>query len=125
MMAAEYPSLATPGRWLRHKKDGTIYGWTKILASNPAVEEVTEEVAFPEKFIPKKQKARKAKLDLATDETSVEEATTAPKKKSKSREALNADASKGLSKKRARNTKGHYKADDPSTPENEAWEDDS
>ena len=47
--------LATPGRWLRHKKDGTIYGWTQILAKNPSVEEVTEEVAFPERHIPKKQ----------------------------------------------------------------------
>ena len=29
----------------------------------------------------------------------------------------------GASKpKRARNAKGHLKADDPSTPENEAWE---
>ena len=118
--------LATPGRWLRHKKDGTIYGWTQILAKNPSVEEVTEEVAFPEGHIPKKQKARKTKLALATDESSVEEATVSPKKRSKARDALNADATKGLPKKRARTKTGHYKSDDPSTPDvNEAWEDDS
>ena len=28
----------------------------------------------------------------------------------------------GIEPKRARNAKGHLKADDPSTPENEAWE---
>ena len=51
-MVDEFPALATPGRWLRNKRDGTIYGWTQVLANNPLVEEVTEEVAFPEKFIP-------------------------------------------------------------------------
>ena len=52
------------GRWLRNKKDGEIYGWNEILADNPLTEEVTEEQAFPERFIPKKQKARKTKVKL-------------------------------------------------------------
>jgi len=121
-MADEIPSLATPGRWLRNKKDGTIYGWTKVLAGNPTVEEIPEELAFPERFIPTTQKKRKSTLDLATDETSIDTAEAAPKKKSKAKEALGADASKGLPKKqRARTKKGHYKSDDPSTPQNEAW----
>ena len=121
-MADNSPSLATPGRWLRHKKDGTIYGWTKVLAGNPAVEEVPEELAFPERFIPKAQKKRQAKLDLTTDEGSIDTAEAAPKKKSKSKEALEADASKGLPKmQRARTKKGHFKSDDPATSKNEAW----
>lgn len=63
-------------RWLRNIEDGTIYGWSEILAENPKCEEVTEEQAFPEKFKPKKQASRKAKLDLTTEETSVEPDTT-------------------------------------------------
>ena len=124
-MADDFPALATPGRWLRNKKDGTIYGWTAVLANNPLVEEVTEEVAFPEKFIPKAQKARASNLKLATDEGSVEEAVVAPKKKTKAKAAVEVEATKKTSKKRARTTKGHYQSDDPSTPQNEAWEDDS
>ena len=124
-MADDFPALATPGRWLRNKKDGTIYGWTAVLANNPLVEEVTEEIAFPEKFIPKEQKARVSNLKLATDEDSVEEAVAAPKKKTKAKVAVEAEATKKVSKRRARTTKGHYVSDDPSTPQNEAWEDDS
>ena len=55
------------GRWLRNIKDGEIYGWDEILAENPLTEEVTEEQAFPEKFIPKKQKGRKTKVKLKTE----------------------------------------------------------
>jgi hypothetical protein len=124
-MVDNYPALATPGRWLRNKRDGTIYGWTQVLASNPLVEEVTEEVAFPEKFIPKTQKARASDLKLTTDEASVEEAVAAPKKKTKAKAAVEAEATKKVAKKRARTAKGHYVSDDPSTPQNEAWENDS
>jgi len=55
------------GRWLRNTKDGEIYGWNQILADNPLTEEVTEEQAFPEKFLPKKQKGRKTKVNLKTE----------------------------------------------------------
>jgi len=61
-------TMGHPGRWLRHKLDGTIYNYNDVLCKNPAVEEVPEELAFPEKFIPKAQVGRKAKVDLATDE---------------------------------------------------------
>jgi|TARA_R110000787_G_scaffold194548_2_gene306053 hypothetical protein len=74
-MSDSNPSLATPGRWLRNKKDGTIYGYTDVMASNPGVEEVPDELAFPEKHIPEKQKGRKAKVDLSTSDEVVAKAT--------------------------------------------------
>ena len=54
-------------RYLRNRRDGTIYHWNEILAENILCEEVTEEEAFPEKFIPKKQKGRKTGLTLETE----------------------------------------------------------
>ena len=63
-----------PGRWLRHKEDGTIYNYNDILVKNPAVEEVSEEIAFPEKYIPAKQKGREAKLNLSTETEVVDKA---------------------------------------------------
>ena len=99
-------------RWLRNIKDGEIYEWDAILADNPLTEEVTEEQAFPEKHIPKKQKGRKPKVDLETKEIP-EEGDSTP-------EDLAEEATRGL--ERARNSKGHYIKDDPSTPDvNEAW----
>lgn len=64
-------------RYLRNKVDGFIYGWNPILAANPKCEEVTEEEAFPERFVKPEQVAkvktarakRKTKpLDLSTDD---------------------------------------------------------
>tara|TARA_Y100000114_G_scaffold39508_1_gene35156 strand:+ start:892 stop:1206 length:315 start_codon:yes stop_codon:yes gene_type:complete len=98
-------------RWLRNIKDGEIYGWNAILAENPLTEEVTEEEAFPEKHIPKKQRGRSAKVDLKTEKIPDPKGETPPE--------LAEEASKGL--ERARNDQGHYIADDPNTPENEAW----
>jgi hypothetical protein len=77
-------------RWLRHKTDGTIYGWNKYLADNELCEEVSEEVAFPEKHIPKKQKKREAKMDLTTKKI--------PEKPNTVNVELDAEASKGLLK---------------------------
>ena len=102
-------------RWLRNIKDGEVYGWNEILAENPLTEEVTEEEAFPEKHMPKKQKGRPKKVDLVTKDIPSEKGTTPPE--------LAEEASKGLT--RARDEKGHFVADDPSTPENEAWVDDT
>ena len=98
-------------KWLRNIKDGEIYGSNAILAESPLTEEVTEEEAFPEKHIPKKQRGRPAKVDLKTEEIPDPKGETPPE--------LAEEASKGL--ERARNDKGHYIADDPNTPENEAW----
>ena len=59
----------------------------------------------------KKQRGRPAKVDLQTDDIPDPKGETPPE--------LAEEASKGL--ERARNDKGHYIADDPSTPQNEAW----
>jgi hypothetical protein len=77
-------------RYLRNKRDGFIYDYTELLAENPMVEEVTEEEAFPEKFIPKKQTGRKTGLKL---ETPAEEIPVEPPV---GNVELNADASRGL-----------------------------
>lgn len=75
-------------RYLRNKKDGFIYEWNEILAENPLCEEVTEEQAFPERFVPKKQKGRKSGLALETEDVPEEPVVT--------NEELNIEASKGL-----------------------------
>tara|TARA_Y100000401_G_scaffold26513_1_gene18847 strand:+ start:8790 stop:9038 length:249 start_codon:yes stop_codon:yes gene_type:complete len=80
-------------RWLKNIKDGEIYGWNEILAANPLTKEVTEEEAFPQKFIPKKEKGRKTKIDLSVDEFKTKEA--APTSVT---EEINEEASKGLPK---------------------------
>ena len=48
---AQKLNLGNPGRWLRHVDDGQIFHHSDILAGNPKVEEVTEEEAFPERFL--------------------------------------------------------------------------
>lgn len=45
-------------RWLRHTDDGFIYGWTEDLAKHPKLREVSDEEAFPEKYIPTETTAR-------------------------------------------------------------------
>ena len=101
-------------RWLRNIRDGEIYGWNEILAENPLTEEVTEEQAFPEKHLPKKQRGRPAKVNVETNEEDI------PDPKGETPPELAEEASKGLV--RARDEKGHYVSDDPSTPDvNEAW----
>lgn len=77
-------------RYLRNIKDGFIYDWNPILAENPACVEVTEEEAFPEKFIPKKQTGRKTALKLETPADEIPEVPPV------TNEELNAEASKGL-----------------------------
>lgn len=79
-------------RYLRNKKDGTIYEWHPALAANPLCEEVTAEEAMPEKFAPpvvlEKAKRRGKKLALETDDIPTEPVYTSPE--------LSADASRGL-----------------------------
>ena len=83
--------------YLRNKKDGFIYGWNEILAKNPLCEPVTEEEAFPERFVKPEQvekvkrtrTRRKTKaLDLSTDDIPTEPVYSSPE--------LEADASKDL-----------------------------
>lgn len=46
--------------------DGTIHGWNEWLAMEPNVREVTEEEAYPERFV--KGGNRKAAVDMSTEE---------------------------------------------------------
>jgi len=84
-------------KYLRNIKDGFIYGWNPILAKNALCEEVTEEEAFPERFIKPAQVARVKKtraktktkaLNLSTDDIQDEPKYVAPE--------IEADASKDL-----------------------------
>lgn len=84
-------------RWLKHRTDGTIYEWDSILDKHPRLVEVTEQEAFPEKFIPvsaieavAKKRGRKPKtgLDLYTDDI--------PEEPGYNNAELNAEASRGL-----------------------------
>ncbi len=52
-------------RFLR-VEDGTIHGWNQWLAMEPNVKEVTEEEAYPERFV--KGGKRKAAVDMSTEE---------------------------------------------------------
>lgn len=73
-------------RYLRDKT-GFIYDWNPILAKNPDCEEVTEQEAYPENFVPKAQKGRKTGLALDTPDVPQEPTGN---------EELGLEASKGL-----------------------------
>ena len=83
-------------RFLRNIADGTIYDWHPILAANPKCVEVTEEEAYPERFLKKEmvakvkrtQRRTKKKLDLTTDDLFDLPTSVAPE--------IEADASRGL-----------------------------
>jgi len=82
-------------RYLRHRLDGWIYEWDAILAANPVCEEVSEEEAYPERFVKpevvekaKRGRKRKGTLDLSTDDIPEEPTYTPPE--------LAADASRRL-----------------------------
>lgn len=83
-------------RYLRVKKDGFVYEWSEILAKNPAVEEISEEQAFPERFVKaevveqvhKARGRRKGALDLSTADIPQDPVYTPPE--------LAADASRRL-----------------------------
>lgn len=86
--------------FIRVKSDGFIYDYNPILAKNPDCEVVSEEVAYPERFIPPavvqrveeavKSTGRKKKgaLDLTTADIPEAPAYTSAE--------LAADASRGL-----------------------------
>lgn len=60
-------------RFLKHKLNGRIYTWDKRLEENPDFYEVSEEQAYPERFVPEKQRQRKAKVNLETKDVPEEE----------------------------------------------------
>jgi hypothetical protein len=86
--------------YIRVKKDGFIYDFNPILAKNPDCEVVSEEIAYPERFIPPaavqrvaeaaKVAGRKKKgaLDLSTADIPEAPAYTPPE--------LAEEASRGL-----------------------------
>lgn len=87
--------------YIRVKKDGFLYDYNEILAKNPACEVITEQEAFPERFVPahvagrvgtpenpKRATRRKAALDLTTADIPEAPPYTSPE--------LAAEASKGL-----------------------------
>lgn len=85
-------------RWLKDSRDGFIFGWTAGLAAHPNLVEVTEEEAFPERFVKqevvakatKARKTRKTKEPaLTTDDIPEAPQYTTPE--------LSEDASQGLS----------------------------
>lgn len=78
--------------YIRVRRDGFIYDYNEILAKNPDCEVITEEVAYPERFIPahveveevvegvkpKTRVRRKAALDLSTADIPEAPVYTAP-----------------------------------------------
>jgi len=58
-------------RYLRNIKDGFIYEWDEILAKNPLCVEVTEEEAYPERFV-KPEAVEKAKKTRARTKKTLE-----------------------------------------------------
>lgn len=75
-------------KYLRHKAKGTIYGWNEYIARSPDVEEVTEEEAYPERFVTKKARGRKSGIDLSAIDLEPKPDNTPPE--------LAAEASRGL-----------------------------
>jgi hypothetical protein len=78
-------------RYLRNKVDGFIYEWNEILSRHPKCEEVTEEEAYPERFITpavEKVMRRTKQIKFSTDDIPEEPVYTSPE--------LSADASRGL-----------------------------
>lgn len=77
-------------QFIRVKKDGFIYEYSPILAQNPECEVISEEEAYPERFVPVEAKVRKRKvaLDLATADIPEAPPYTSPE--------LAADAARGL-----------------------------
>jgi hypothetical protein len=74
--------------FIRVKEDGFIYPYNAIMAKNPACEVVPEEVAYPERFVPKTAAKRKSKLALETKDIPEEPDYTSSE--------LAAEASRGL-----------------------------
>lgn len=79
-------------RYLKSKRFGDVYVWHDLTAKNEDLVEVTEEEAFPERFMPESAKTRSSKLadKLATPDSTIEKATTGTPPE------LSKDAAKGL-----------------------------
>lgn len=84
------------GKYLRNIADGTIYDWHPILANNPKCEEVTEEEAYPERFV-KPEAVKKVRKRRASTNTKLDLTTTdIPDDPVYTLDELNEEASRGL-----------------------------
>lgn len=79
-------------RYLKSRKQGDVYVFHELTARNEDLYEVTEEEAFPERFMPESAKTRSSKLadKLATSDKVIDQATTGTSPE------LSKDAAKGL-----------------------------
>lgn len=59
-------------KYFRHKKNRTIFMYSDRLLNNPAVELVTEQEAFPERFASKAVLEHKQKVDISIPKEAVE-----------------------------------------------------
>jgi hypothetical protein len=78
-------------KYLRNKNDGFIYEWHPVLAKNALCEEVTEEEAYPERFVTSavaRARKRSQPIKLETDDIPEPPVYTSPE--------LSADASRNL-----------------------------
>ena len=84
-------------RYLKSRKDGWIFEWDPILDKNPNLYEVTEQEAFPERFIPteaveavvaKRGRKKREPVDLFTADI--------PEEPTYTNQALNTEAARGL-----------------------------
>jgi hypothetical protein len=82
--------------YIRVIKDGFIYDYSEILAVNPGCEVISEEIAYPERFVTEEvvEKVKKARakrgfgLDLSTEDV--------PQEPEYTNADVNADASRKL-----------------------------
>ena len=82
--------------YIRVRRDGFIYDWNPILAKNPDCEVITEEEAYPERFIQPavveqvklERKKRTGALDLGTSDIPEAPPYTSPE--------LAAEAARGM-----------------------------
>ena len=77
-------------QYIRVKSDGFIFDYNPILAANPECEVVSEEEAYPERFVPPATLARRSALDLSTADIPEPPEASSPE--------LAADAARGLMK---------------------------
>ncbi len=82
-------------RYLRNRNDGFIYEWNEILAANPICEEVTEEQAFPERFI-KPEVVEEVKKARIKRNGALDMTTELPKEPDTTMPELAAEAARGL-----------------------------
>lgn len=68
--------MSSGDQFIRVKKTGAVLSYDKLLANNPECEIISEQEAFPERFVNQRilkkaqdaRKTRNIKLDLSTEE---------------------------------------------------------